>query len=119
MRVRHPYALDDDAPAPDDAVHWGGRRDVATVDDDGTFEVPDDATHTLDRWADGYGYDLDDLVVTSNGAHAASAGSSQSGGNATGSAADPTCAGTTAAGEPCTRPVDAAGDYCFDHDPED
>jgi len=63
MRVRHPYALEDRPPAPDARVHYGGRRETAEVDADGVFEVPDSARSRLESWADGYGYDLDELVV--------------------------------------------------------
>jgi len=28
---------------------------------------------------------------------------------------EPTCAGTTSSGEPCSREVDDPGDYCFQH----
>lgn len=63
MRVQHPYALDDDAPEPDGTVHWGGRRRWSDVDDDGTFHVPDDQPHDLERWAEGYGYNLETLIV--------------------------------------------------------
>ena len=62
MRVRHPYALDDGPPAPDARVHYGGRRETAVVDEDGVFEVPDDVRGRLESWADGYGYDLDELI---------------------------------------------------------
>lgn len=75
MRVKHPYALDDDAPNPDGTVHWGARRRVAEVDADGTFEVPDGEEHSLDEWAAGYGYALDDLLV--NGAQADLSGANQ------------------------------------------
>jgi len=64
MRVRHPYALSDDPPAPDSRVHIGGRRDTHPVDDDGVITVPDDvAQSTVEAWAAGYGYDLSELVV--------------------------------------------------------
>jgi len=63
MRVRHPYALEDGPPAPDARVHYGGRRETATVDADGVFEVPDSARGRLESWAEGYGYDLSELVI--------------------------------------------------------
>jgi hypothetical protein len=63
MRVRHPYALEDGPPAPDARVHYGGRRETAEVDEDGVFEVPDSARGRLESWAEGYGYDLAELVV--------------------------------------------------------
>lgn len=63
MRVRHPYALEDRPPAPDARVHYGGRRETAVVDEGGIFEVPDSARSRLESWADGYGYNLDELIV--------------------------------------------------------
>ena len=63
MRVRHPYALEDGPPAPDARVHYGGRRETAVVDEDGVFEVPDSERGRLESWADGYGHDLDELIV--------------------------------------------------------
>jgi hypothetical protein len=63
MRVRHPYALDDGPPAPDARVHYGGRRETAEVDADGIFDVPDDSRARLELWAEGYGYDLAELIV--------------------------------------------------------
>jgi len=64
MRVRHPYALSDDPPAPDSRVHIGGRRDTHPVDDDGVITVPDDIPRSaVESWAEGYGYDLAELVV--------------------------------------------------------
>lgn len=63
MRVRHPYALEDGPPAPDARVHYGGRRETATVNADGVFEAPDSARSRLESWAAGYGYDLDALLV--------------------------------------------------------
>lgn len=63
MRIRHPYSLDEDMPNPDATVHWGGRREWSEVDDDGTFEVPDDRRGWLDEWAAQHGYDAADLLV--------------------------------------------------------
>lgn len=137
MRVRHPYSLDDDAPSPDATVHWGGRRRWAEVDDDGTFEVPDDANHDLDTWADGYGYDLADLVVREG---PVSGRSGDSDADATDGSEDDddvdeasassahegdspqdagTCAATTASGDPCSNPAGDDG-YCHlaSHGPE-
>lgn len=69
MRVRHPYALTDDGPDPDDTVHYGGRRDVAEVDEDGIFEVPDGrAEQFVASWPTAEGYDLSDLRVDSEDA---------------------------------------------------
>jgi len=63
MRVRHPYALVDGPPAPDARVHYGGRRETADIDEAGVFEVPDNARNRLESWAEGYGYELDELLV--------------------------------------------------------
>lgn len=64
MRVKHPYALDDDAPSPDGRVHWGGRREISDVDADGTFYVPDDVVDAfIERWPEANGYDVSDLLV--------------------------------------------------------
>lgn len=110
MRVKHPYALDDDAPSPDATVHYGARREWAAVDEDGTFEIPEDKAGWLDGWAASYGYDASDLLVTDG-----------AGGDAGDTAQDPedgTCAGTTAAGDPCSNPAGDDG-YCRYHGPED
>jgi hypothetical protein len=68
MRVWHPYAIEDGPPAPDARVHYGGRRETAVVNGDGVFEVPDSARDRLESWAEGYGYDLAELVVDENAA---------------------------------------------------
>ena len=57
MRVWHPIALED-AGVVDDAVDVNG--ELVPIDD-GTFECDDESW--LDRWADGYGYDADELLV--------------------------------------------------------
>jgi hypothetical protein len=64
MRVRHPYALEDDAPSVDSHVHIGGRRDTHPVDDEGVVMVDDDVSRSaVASWAKGYGYDLSELLV--------------------------------------------------------
>lgn len=107
MRVRHPYALDEDAPSPDGVVHWGGRRRWSEVSDDGTFEVPDDAEHMLDQWADGYGYELSELLVTdgADGAESDSGGDAADGSGSDENADEAaTCDATVqSTGEPCGR----------------
>lgn len=118
MRVKHPYALDDDAPSPDGAVHWGGRRELSTVDADGAFYVPDDrAEQFVASWPEADGYSLADLRVDE--ADGDSGGATD--GRVDGSDSDdaPTCAGTTAAGDPCTREVDEPGGYCYQHPSQD
>lgn len=104
MRVRHPYSLDDDGPTPDGAVHWGGRRRLSPVDADGTFHVPDDADHSLDEWADGYGYELSELLVRENGAGADSGEASDDTADGSDSDADAgTCTATLTSGGTCGR----------------
>lgn len=90
MRVRHPYALEDGPPAPDSRVHYGGRGEAAAVDADGVFAVPDSARGRLESWADGYGYDLDELVVD-------------------GDANAKICGTEKADGSVCERPADECG----------
>jgi len=64
MRVRHPYALEEDAPAVDGAVHIGGRRDVHAVDADGVIDVADSVPESaVESWAEGYGYTVEELRV--------------------------------------------------------
>ena len=87
MLVRHPYALTDGPPAPDARVHYGGRRETATVDADGVFEVPDSARGRLESWAQGYGYDLAELAINED-------------------ADDEMCGAEKADGSVCERPVD-------------
>lgn len=60
MRVHHPVALADEGVV-DATVDVNGAS--VPVADDGTFDVPDDATGWLDRWADGYGHDADELLA--------------------------------------------------------
>ena len=116
MRIRHPYSLSDDSPTPDDVVHYGGRRRVAEVDEDDTFEVPDDRARAfLSSWPTAEGYDASALIV-SDGADSSVGDSSTGATDAPDEDETPTCAGTTADGSPCTREVDAPGDYCFQHE---
>lgn len=61
VRVAHPRAVSD-AGRPPAAVSVRGES--VPVDDDGTFDVPDDADAWLDRFADAHGVDPDTLVVT-------------------------------------------------------
>jgi len=64
MRLRHPYALADDGPPLDGAVHIGGRRDTHPIDDDGVINLPDDVRESdIEDWADGYGYTVEELRV--------------------------------------------------------
>lgn len=63
LRVRHPYALEDDSPPVDGTVHYGGRRELADVQEDGTFTIPESKRGWLDGWADQYGYDAEELLV--------------------------------------------------------
>lgn len=143
MRVIHPYALDDDAPEPDGTVHWGGRRRLSEVDEDGTFHVPDDGGHNLDDWAAGYGYELEDLVVeaeadelepdqeaesgasadasddTADGSESDDEAEEQPHGYPHNDDGEPLCVGTTGSGDPCSRVVDEPGGYCYQHGPED
>jgi len=64
MQLRHPYALDDGGPTPDDAVHIGGRGDVHPVTDDGVIDVPDDVPESaIEAWASGYGHTVEELRV--------------------------------------------------------
>jgi hypothetical protein len=64
MRVRHPYALEDDPPSVDSRVHIGGRRDTHPVDDEGVITVDDEVPRSaVASWAKGYGYDLSELLV--------------------------------------------------------
>jgi len=64
MRICHPYALDEVAPAVDSRVHIGGRRQLHDVDSDGMIEVPDDVPDSaIESWADGYGYTVDELRI--------------------------------------------------------
>lgn len=60
MRVEHPIARQDTGVV-DDYVDVNG--EPVPVDDDGTFEIPDGARGWLEQWADGYGFDADDLLV--------------------------------------------------------
>jgi hypothetical protein len=70
MRVRHPNALDDDAPPVDSRVHIGGRRDTHPVDDDGVITVDDGVPRSaVVSWAKGYGYDLKELLVDEDDDH--------------------------------------------------
>jgi len=60
MRVVHPIARRE-AGVVDDYVDVRGRS--VPVDDDGTFEVPDDARSWLERWAAGYGVNPEGVIV--------------------------------------------------------
>jgi len=58
MKIRHP------ADDPDDRVHIGGRRQVHAVKD-GVIDVDDSVPESaLEQWADGYGYELNELLVS-------------------------------------------------------
>lgn len=63
MRLRHPYSLSEDSPPVDNYVHYGGRREVAEVDSDGTFVVPDSADQFVEAFAERHGYEPKDLIV--------------------------------------------------------
>lgn len=55
MRVRHPDAVDGES------VDVNGT--YVPVEDDGTFQLPEDAGAWLDRWLDANDYDRSDVVV--------------------------------------------------------
>lgn len=119
MLVRHPNALDEDGPDPDDAVHYGSRREVAEVDDDGTFEVPDgQAESFLESWPAAEGYDPEELLVgggDDEGDETAESAASD------GASDDETCGyyDPEEMDSPCSRPAgwgrDADDGPCQDH----
>ena len=59
MRVRHPVALED-AGVVDAAVDVNG--ELVPVKH-GTFDIDERDRSWLERWADGYGYDPETLIV--------------------------------------------------------
>lgn len=77
MRVRHPYTLQEDSPPLDDYVHYGGRRELAAVDDDGTFEIPDDRRGFVDQLAERHDVDAEALLVGENAENGAPADASE------------------------------------------